>query len=108
MFPRSDATHGETDAAATIHGFLGATTTAGFDRWITNRHSDALYPDAAMRERVIGVPEGTFRAKAGAAVSHEVGLGGDEYDRVPAEFEIDSSRTGMSSYGRHASLSTRS
>lgn len=80
---------GKRDASATVYVFPEDTTAEGIDRWINNRHSDALYPDAAVPQRVINVPAGKFRAKAGAVVSHEVGQGGDEYDRVPVEFAID-------------------
>lgn len=80
---------GKSDASATIHVFPEDTTAEGIDRWINNRHSDALYPDAAEPERVIKVPAGKFRAKAGVLISHEVGQGGDEYDRLPVEFAIE-------------------
>lgn len=80
---------GKSDASAMVYVFPEDTTAEGIDRWINNRHSDALYPDAAVPQRAINVPTGKFRAKADAVVSHEVGQGGDEYDRVPVEFAID-------------------
>ncbi|MFM9010065.1 MAG: hypothetical protein ACKON8_04130 [Planctomycetota bacterium] len=80
---------GTSDASATIHVFPEGTSSEGVDRWINNRHSDALFPDAAEPERTIKVPDAKFRAKAGAVVGHEVGQGGDEYDRVPVEFAIE-------------------
>lgn len=80
---------GTSDASATIHVFPEGSTAEGIDRWINNRHSDAIYPEAAEPDRVIKVPGGKFRAKAGAVVGHEVGSGGDEYDRVPIEFTIE-------------------
>jgi hypothetical protein len=79
---------GKSDASATIHVFPEGTSSEGIDRWINNRHSDALYPDAAEPDRVIQVPDGKFRWKPGAVADHEVGPGGDEYDRVPVEFTI--------------------
>jgi hypothetical protein len=80
---------GKSDASATVYVFPEETTAEGIDRWINNRHSDALYPDAAEPERAIKVPDGKFHAKAGAVVNHEVGQGGDEYDRVPVQCVID-------------------
>lgn len=80
---------GTSDASATIHVFPESATAEGIGRWINNRHSDAIFPEAAKPERVIEVPDERFRAQAGRVVGHEVGSGGDEYDRVPIEFTIE-------------------
>lgn len=79
---------GTSDASATIHVFPEGTSSEGIDRWINNRHSDAIFVDAAEPERTIEVADDAFHTKPGPVKEHEVGRGGDEYDRVPVEFTI--------------------
>jgi len=80
---------GTADASATIHVFGPAATAEAIDKWINNQHSDALFADAAEPQRSIEVPAARFHARPGAAVDHEVGERGDEYDRVRVDFTID-------------------
>lgn len=80
---------GRADASATIHLFPATTEAEGIEKWINNQHSDALFADAAEPERSIAVPAERFHGRAGPPLDHEVGPGGDEYDRVRVEFVID-------------------
>jgi len=82
------------DASATIHIFPEATSPKAIDKWINNRHSDALYPDAAKPERAIAIPAERFHATASDPLDHEVGPNGDEYDRVRVDFTIDGFQDG--------------
>lgn len=82
------------NATATIHVFPEATTPEAMAKWINNRHSDAIYPDAAEPERSIPVPADRFHATASAPLEHEVGPNGDEYDRVRVDFTIDAFEDG--------------
>lgn len=80
---------GTSTASATVVLFAEDATIEGMERWINNRHSDALYPDAAQPLVSIDVPDDAFHAEVGPVLAHEVGDGGDEYDRVHVDFTID-------------------
>ena len=84
----------EPDIVATIHIFPEATSPKAIDKWINNRHSDALYPDAAKPERAIDIPAERLRTTASEPLDHEVGPNGDEYDRVRVDFTIDAFQDG--------------
>jgi hypothetical protein len=80
---------GSAKASAMIHVFPEAATMESIDKWINNQHSDALYVDEARPERSIVVPAARFHAVTSEPLDHEVGSGGDEYDRVRIDFTID-------------------
>lgn len=80
---------GTAEAGATVFLFPDETTLEGMERWINNLHSDALFPDAAEPTASIELPDRVFHARAGPPLEHEIGPGGDEYDRVRVEFSCD-------------------
>jgi len=85
---------GTADAGATVFLFPEETTLEGMERWINNLHSDALFPDAAEPSASLELPDRVFHASVGPALEHEVGPGGDEYDRVRVEFSCDAFEDG--------------
>jgi len=82
-------TDGTADAQAVVYLFAESATPESLKKWLNNQHSDALYVDAAEPVRMFAVPEKHFHAESGPPLEHEVGRGGDEYDRVRVSFAVD-------------------
>ncbi len=93
------------DATATIHVFPEATTPEGIAKWINNRHSDALYPDAAEPERSIPVPADRFHATASEPLEHEVDFTIDAFE--DGEVTVEASTGSLDAYLRTKDLPGR-
>jgi hypothetical protein len=79
--------------SAKIFLFPDESSVEGMERWGNSQHSDALFPDAAEPISSIDIPGRSFRAQASPPIEHEVGPGGDEYDRVRVDFSVDAFET---------------
>lgn len=77
------------ETTAVVHCFDAATDPAGIEKWINNQHSDALHPEVPEPRRSIAVDPARLHAKVEGPLEHEVGGGGDEYDRYRVDFTID-------------------
>lgn len=74
---------------AEINVFPAPTDAEGLGKWINNQHSDAIHPDVPQPERRIDVQPERLHTKVEGPLDHEVGGGGDEYDRHRVDFSID-------------------
>lgn len=86
---RVEPTPGVIATTATINVFPASTVAEGLQKWINNQHSDALHPDVPSPERRIDVQPDMLNTKIAGPLDHEVGDGGDEYDRHRVDFTID-------------------
>ncbi|MGA0039802.1 MAG: hypothetical protein ACO3NZ_08140 [Pirellulales bacterium] len=82
------------DGTADLHGvvylFDPAASAESLEKWINNKHSDALYADAAEPLRSVKIPAEKLRCDVSQPMKHEVGRSGDEYDQVRVSFTLDS------------------
>lgn len=77
------------ETTVVAHVFDAREDADGIEKWVNNQHSDALFPDAARPRRSVTVDRGHLHTKVAGPLEHEVGGGGDEYDRYRVDFTID-------------------